>query len=398
MPHRLRSAVIGVGFVGPFHVDAIRRGGYADVVTLVGTDAETVGQKATALGVPYWTTDVASVLGDGSLDVIHICTPNASHTELGLAALSAGRHVVMEKPLALDPEGAAELLSAARRAGRHAAVSFTYRGYPMVAEARALVASGQVGDVRLVHGGYLQDWLSEAGDWNWRVDAAQGSSRAVADIGSHWFDLLEYVSGLRVKAVFADLATFLPARRRAAKPASTFSTSSDATETVRVETEDAAVLAFRLEGGARATCLISQVSPGRNNALSFELGGSRSSIAWDQETPERLWVGRRDEAARILIRRPSTSGGRPGTPPLPAGHPEGWSEALRDMLRPFYAAIAAGDPPPSNSTATYPSFSDGARAVAFVAAALESSQSSSWVELIAAEVADRAPRSPGSRT
>jgi predicted dehydrogenase len=381
MRRRLRSAVIGAGFVGPLHVDAVRRGGYADVVAIVGADAERVEQTAAALGVPYWTTDVASILSDRSIDVIHICTPNATHRDLGLAALDAGHHVVMEKPLALDPEEAAELLGAAGRAGRHAAVAFTYRGYPMVGEARSFVAGGHLGDVRLAHGGYLQDWLSEAGDWNWRVDPRQGRSRAVADIGSHWFDLLEYVSGRRVTAVFADLATFVPERRRPAHAASTFSASADATETISVDTEDAAVLAFRLEGGGRATCLISQVSPGRNNAVTLELGGSSSSIAWDQEAPERLWVGRRNDAARLLVRRPLTNGGQTGTPSLPAGHPEGWSEALRDMLRPFYAAVAADDPPPSGSAALYPTFCDGARAVAFVAAALESSRTGSWIEL-----------------
>jgi predicted dehydrogenase len=399
---RLRAAVIGSGFIGPHHVDAIRRGGYADVVVLAGHTAAHVESKAAALGLERWTTDVDSVIGDPAIDVIHVCTRNTSHVPLGEAALRAGKHVVMEKPLAVDSAGAARLVAAAQAADRHAATTFTYRGYPMLRKARALVAAGELGEVHLAGGAYLQDWLAEETDWNWRVDPAEGASRAVADIGVHWFDTLEFVSGLRVQAVFADLATFLPSRQRPAAEVEAFGSVAGPTETVRIESEDAAAIVMRLTGGARAVCLVSQVSPGRKNGFTLELGGSLRSLAWDQEQPERLWLGSRREPARLIDRDPAEGYRTPGVPPLPAGHPEAWSDALRDLLRPFYAAVASGTPPSAaaavptdtasvGSTAgsssnlprsdTYPTFADGARAVRFVEAVLESARGERWADL-----------------
>jgi len=382
---RLRTAVIGSGFIGPHHVDAVRRGGYADVVVLAGHTASHVEPKATALGVGRWTTDVDSVIADPAIDVIHVCTRNTSHVPLGEAALQAGKHVVMEKPLAVDSAGAARLVAAAEAADRHAATTFTYRGYPMLRKARALVEAGELGDIHLSSGAYLQDWLAEETDWNWRVDPAQGASRTVADIGVHWFDTLEFVSGLRAEAVFADLATFLARRQRPVAEVEAFGSTAGPTETVRIESEDAAAIVMRLTGGARAVCLVSQVSPGRKNGFTLELGGSRRSLAWDQEQPERLWLGSRREPARLIARDPAEGYHSPGIPPLAAGHPEAWSDALRDLLRPFYAAVASRVPPStvpaSAASLGYPTFADGARAVRFVDAVLESARSERWVDI-----------------
>ena len=224
----LRSAVIGTGFVGPFHVDAVRRGGYADVVALAGTDEARTAERARGLGIPLATTDVARLLRDPAIDVVHVCTPNRTHVELATAALEAGKHVVVEKPVALHAAEATELARLAQRAGRHAMVAFTYRGYPMVRRARALVAAGQLGDLRLAHGEYIQDWLADPADYNWRVDPeVGGESRAVADIGSHWFDTTEFISGRRIEAVLADLATFIPRRRRPVGGSRAFARATD---------------------------------------------------------------------------------------------------------------------------------------------------------------------------
>jgi predicted dehydrogenase len=185
----LRAAVIGTGFVGPHHVDGIRRGGYAEVVAIVGTDQRRTEERARALGVPRGTADAGTILRDPDIDVVHVCTPNATHLEYARAALEAGKHVVVEKPLALTAADADELVRLAAERGLHGAVAFTYRGYPMVRRARTVVADGELGEVRLVHGAYLQDWLLEASDYNWRLESGLGgASRAVADIGSHWFD------------------------------------------------------------------------------------------------------------------------------------------------------------------------------------------------------------------
>ena len=379
----LLSAVVGTGFVGPFHVDAVRRGGYAEVVAIVGSDEGRTRARAAALGVARGTADLDSILGDPSIDVVHVCTPNRTHVELATAVLEAGKHLVLEKPAALDSAAARGLAELAHRASRHAVVALTYRGYPMVRRARALVRSGEVGDLRLIHGGYIQDWLASATDYNWRLEPeAGGESRAVADIGTHWFDTAEFISGLRVEAVFADLATFITRRTRPLVAAAAFGSADGPTEEVAVHSEDAATLLFRFEGGARGAAVISQVSPGRKNAFQLELAGSRATLDWDQEDAERLWVRTRDES-RLLTRGAGDGPAPgPGVPSLPAGHPEGWTEALRDLLRPFYAAIAAGDPPAGElDEAPYPTLTDGARDVAFVEAVLESSREAKWVTL-----------------
>lgn len=377
---RLRTAVIGMGFVGPHHVDAVRRTGYADVEIIVGSDRSRTARRAADLGVGRWSTDVAAVLGDPEIDVVHVCTPNNTHVALASATLEAGKHLVLEKPIAIDRAGAAGLVDLATRSKRHAMVALTYRGYPMVRRARLAVAAGDVGEVRLIHGGYVQDWLSDSADYNWRVEPEiGGQSRAVADIGTHWFDTAEFVTGLRVKAVFADFATLIPTRMRRLGGSVAFSSGEGPTESVKVHSEDAATILLRFEGGARGACVLSQVSTGRKNAFTLDVDGSLRSLAWDQEMPEHLWLRARDDA-RLLIRDPGSAQTDSGVPSLPAGHPEGWGEALRDLLRPFYAAVVAGDAP-STGDGPYPTLSAGARGIAFVDAAIESSGSGSWVPL-----------------
>jgi predicted dehydrogenase len=376
----LRVAVIGMGFVGPQHVDAVMRGGYGQVVAVGDIDPGRLVTCSTNLGIPG-TTDLSSLLGDPRIDVIHICTPNHTHVPLAIGALEAGKSVVVEKPLAMDSASAHQVVEVAQRCKRHAMVSFTYRGYPMVRQARELVATGELGDLRLVHGLYLQDWLTRSSDYNWRVEPSLGGrSRAVSDIGSHWFDTTEWVSGLRVTEVLADLATFMPTRDRPRHETAAFRSATGVSEQVAVASEDAATILVRFAGGALGACVVSQVSPGHKNDFSVEFAGSRQSLAWRQEEPEQIWVGARD-CSRLMHREPEGLP-TPGTPALPAGHPEGWSGALRDLLRPFYAAVAAGNEPPSpEEAAPYPTLSDGARAVRFVEAVLASAGESRWVRL-----------------
>ena len=378
---RLRTAIVGAGFIGPHHIDAVQRGGYADVAVLVDRDPDRGPMTARSLGVPHAVTDIDAVLGDSSIDVVHICTPNHTHVDLARAAMEAGKHVVVEKPVATDRAGASALLEVARRTRRHAAVALTYRGYPMVRRARELVRSGRLGRLRLVHGGYLQDWLSDPSDYNWRLDpAAGGVSRAFADIGTHWFDTIEFVAGARVTSVMADLATLVPVRHRPLRSAAAFNAASGAIEAVTIDTEDAATVLIRFGDGARGAVIVSQVSPGHKNDLTIQLSGADRSLGWAQESPERLWLGAREESV-VLARAPSGDGSPVGVPSLPAGHPEGWAEALRDLLRPFYAAIAAGDPPPDGPDAPYPTLADGARGVALIEAVVESSRGGRWVDI-----------------
>lgn len=371
---RLAAAVVGTGFVGPFHVDAVRRGGYGEVVVVAGSDLERTQRKAQALGVARATSDLASILDDPEIDVLHICTPNDTHVDIARRALEAGKHVVVEKPLALTSADARSLEQLAVECRLHAAVAFTYRGYPMVRRARQAVADGEIGSMRLVHGGYLQDWLSDESDFNWRLEPEAGRSRAVADIGSHWFDTAEYISGHRITAVLAEFATFLTHRQRPTVRREAFEAASGPGQSVAISSEDAATILLRFDDGARGAVVVSQVSPGRKNAFTLEFAGSRASLGWAQEEPERLWLATREEQ-RILIRDARPEG--TGIPSLPAGHPEGWAEALRDMLRDFYAAVASGDPPGDDPT--YPSLAAGARAVDIVEGVVESARTEAWV-------------------
>ena len=380
-PIALRSAIVGAGFIGPHHVDAVQRGGYARVVVIVNRDPDRGPAMARGLGVERVVSSADDVFSDPTIDVVHICTPNHTHVALARAAMEAGKHVVVEKPIAIDRDGATTLLEVARQTGRHAAVALTYRGYPMVRRARDLVRAGRLGALRLVHGGYLQDWLADETDYNWRLEAAAaGASRAFADIGTHWFDTIEYVVGAPVTAVMADLATLIPVRHRPVLTGPAFGQGSGATEPIRVDTEDAATVLIRFAGGAIGALVVSQVSPGHKNDLTFHVSGSERSLGWAQEDPELLWLGGREEAT-LLTRGPAENDWPVGVPSLPAGHPEGWADALRDVLRPFYAAIAAGDPPPDPAEAPYPTLADGARGVAVIEAVVESSRTGAWVDI-----------------
>ena len=374
----LRAAVVGTGFIGVVHVDALRRLG-VEVVGVVGSTRERAAEKARAAGLPEPYDGFEAMLADPRVDVVHITSPNHLHHAQVKAALEAGKHVVCEKPLGLDARETAELLSLAERSGLVHAVNFNIRFYPQVQEAAARVRAGALGDVHLISGGYLQDWLLLDTDWNWRLDpAAGGGLRAVGDIGSHWIDLMTNVSGRRVDAVCADLATFVPVRHEPVGPVETFGAAAGG-ETVphEMETEDAAGLLLRLEGGARATATISQVSAGRRNLLSFEVDGSAGSLAWASERPEELWLGHRGRPNELLLRDATLMDAAAATTThLPAGHAEGFADTFRELYRVVYAAVATGAPPPSPQ---YPSFADGHEAALIGAAIARSAKEDRWV-------------------
>jgi predicted dehydrogenase len=341
----IRAAVVGTGFIGVVHVEALRRLG-VEVTGVVGSSPERAAEKP---GLPAPYPSFEAMLEDDRVEVVHLTTPNHLHYEQVRAVLAAGKHVVCEKPLAMDSTETAELLRLAEESGLVHAVNFNIRFYAQCQEARARVAAGEIGDVRLVSGGYLQDWLLYDTDWNWRLDPALGGSlRAVGDIGSHWLDLVTFVTGRHVEAVMADLTTFIPVRRKPTGPVETF-TGGAAGETVDapMETEDAAGILLRFEGGARGVLTVSQVSAGRKNRLSWEIDGSESALAWASEAPEELWIGRRDRPSEIMMRERGD---------YPPGHPEGFPDTFKALYRAVYGAVAAGGPP---SEPDYPTFADG---------------------------------------
>ena len=320
-----------------------------------------------------------ALLDDERVDVVHLTTPNHLHSSQVKAALAAGKHVVCEKPLALTAADSAELLALADRSGLVHCTNFNIRFYPLVQEARARTLRGDLGDVWNVHGGYLQDWLLLETDWNWRLEPDKGGElRAVADIGSHWLDLVQFVSGLEVEQVFADLATTLPVRRRPTGEVETFAAADDVERVeARMTTEDLAHILLRFRGGARGSCVVSQVSAGRKNAVRFEVDGSNGSLAWDGEQPEALWLGRRDEPNGTLIRNPGLMAPvSAATTHLPAGHAEGFADTFRELYRAVYRAVAAGEPGDD-----YPTFRAGHIENVLGEAIAQSNREQRWVEV-----------------
>jgi predicted dehydrogenase len=355
----LRVAVAGTGFVGALHARSARLAG-ARLVGVAASSPERARDAARALGADRAFATAAELAASDEVDVVHVCTPNHLHAELAAAALGAGKHVVCEKPLATGAAEASELAQAAARAGRVATVPFVYRYHPVVHEARARVADGELGMLRLVHGGYLQDWLAGPGDDNWRVDPELGGpSRAFADIGSHWFDLAEFISGERVAALAAQAATVLDTRAGHA-----------------VGTEDLGTVMFRTASGTLGTMLVSQVSPGRKNHLHLEIAGERASVRFEQERPETLWVGTREAGAQVWRDPARLSPGAARLAITPAGHPQGYAECFDLFVGDTYTAIG-GEAPDG-----LPTFADGERSARVIDAVLRSAaQDGGWVDV-----------------
>jgi len=355
----LRVGVAGTGFVGALHARSARLAG-ARLVGVAASTPERGRAAAATMGAERAFDTADELAASAEVDVMHVCTPNHLHAELAQAALRTGKHVVCEKPLATGAEEAAALARAAADAGTVTTVPFAYRYHPVVFEARARVAAGELGALRLMHGGYLQDWLAGAVDDNWRVDPEVGGpSRAFADIGSHWFDLAEFVCGERVASLCAQLATVVGERAGHA-----------------VGTEDLGTVLFRTASGTLGTMLVSQVSPGRKNHLHLEIAGERASVRFEQERPETLWIGTREASTKVW-RDP----GRLSPPAArlaitPAGHPQGYQECFDLFVADTYAAIGGEEPD------GMPTFADGARSADVVDAVLRSAaQDGAWVDV-----------------
>jgi predicted dehydrogenase len=352
------AAVIGSGFIGTVHIEALRRLG-VQVRGLLEVSPEHGARRAAELGLPGAYADMDEMLADERVEVVHVTSPNALHFPQVSRIVTAGKHVVCEKPLATTSAESAELVRLAAEAGVVNAVNFNIRFYPLNQHLAGLVAEGGLGEVRLVTGHYFQDWLLLDTDWNWRLDPAEGGMlRAVGDIGSHWLDLVSFVGGVRVESVMADLATFVKVRQQPAGPVETFSTER-ATNTIPREmvTDDAATILLRFEGGARGAVAISQVSAGRKNSLQYEIDGSVAAAAWDSERPDELWLGRRESPNELLIRNPALmNAAGTAAASLPGGHVEGFGDTFKATYRAVYADVAAGGPA---ERPAYPTFADG---------------------------------------
>ena len=374
--------VAGTGFIGPAHIEGLRRNGI-QVLGLAEETDEKARQKAAELGIPRCFGSVDEMLADPAIDVVHIATPNHLHFPHVKAALLAGKHVVCEKPLAMTSGESGELLQLATERKLVNAINFNIRMYPLAQQARSMVQSGELGDLFIVQGSYLQDWLLFPTDWNWRLDPALGGSlRAVGDIGSHWLDLLTFITGLHVDEVYADFKTFHPIRKKPAKPLETFTGKilqpSDFIDQ-SISTEDYATMILHFENDTRGVLTVSQVSSGRKNRLFYEIDGSKSSLSWDSEKPNELWIGHRTAPNQTLMKDPSLlSTEARAVASYPGGHNEGFPDTFKQLYAKVYDYILAGD---FSKTPDFPTFADGHYEMQLCEAIERSACDKTWVKV-----------------
>jgi predicted dehydrogenase len=372
---RIGMGLIGPGFVGAHHIDAVRRLGFVDVVAIAASSDASARRKAEALGVPKAYGDYEALIADPDVHVVHNTTPNYLHVPVIMAALAHRKHVISDKPLAMTAPEARRLVDAAAKAGVVHAVTFNYRGNPLVQQAREMIALGEIGPVHFVHGQYLQDWLLEQTDFSWRLEPEKGGeSSAIADIGSHWCDLVQHVIGQHIVEVLAELTTVIDTRLKPATSTEAFARGgAEGRERVTIRSEDLATVLVRFDGGAKGSVSVGQVCAGHKNDLWFEANGRRGSLRWLQEHQNELWIGRRDGPNAILPKDPSllTATAR-GYAHLPGGHQEAWADAFCNVLRDVYSFIVAGGRPSDPHPPAFATFDDGYRAAAIVDAILES--------------------------
>lgn len=380
--HNFRVAIVGTGFMAMAHTEGLRRIGIEPLGILGSTPQGSAAGAATlSIGKSY--RDYEELLADEAVQAVHITSPNRLHFEHASRALQGGKHVLCEKPLAMSSQESAVLVRLAEESGLVAGVNYNLRFYPLNLEAHHKVAQGELGDIFAINGSYVQDWLLYPTDYNWRVLAAEGGAlRAVADIGTHWLDLMQMVTGLKVEAVLADLKIVYPIRQRPRGEVQTFSGQGQqqtATEPIEVETEDSAVILLRFNGGAHGSLWVSQVTAGRKNCLRYEISGSKAAVAWNSERPDELWLGRRDTPNEILLRDPSlVSAVTRKHITFPGGHNEGYGDTFKQCFQSFYSYITVGE---RSAAPLFPTFSDGQREILLCEAILRSHQEGRWVSV-----------------
>lgn len=379
---KIKVAVVGTGFIGPAHIEALRRIPNIEVTTLCEVTQELADDKAAILGIEKAMV-FEDMLKDKEIQAVHICTPNFLHFSQSKAALEAGKHVICEKPLATKIEEAEELVALAKAKGLVNAVHFNLRYYPMVRQMKTMRESGDLGDIYSIMGSYLQDWLYLQTDYNWRLEPDKsGDSRAIADIGSHLLDLTEYVTGLKITEVMADFSTVHKTRLKPLRPVETYTGKmlqpSDYQE-VEINTEDHATVMLRFDNGNKGSVTVSQVNAGRKNRLNIEIAGSKSNFEWCSERPNELWIGRRETANQHLMKDPSLFS--PEAAKLinfPGGHNEGFPDTSKQLFKEVYAAIEKGGQP---ENPTFPTFEDGYRELLICERIIESHRNQKWVKI-----------------
>jgi predicted dehydrogenase len=382
----INVAVIGSGFMGAAHVDALRRVPGVCVAAIASADRRRAQELADQFDIPHVLDDWRALLDRPDVHAVHNCTPNNLHYEVNRSLIEAGKHVLSEKPLTMTSAESADLVRLARARGVVTAINFNYRGYPLVQQAHGMVRRGDLGTLFLVHGHYLQDWLLHDTDYNWRLESrVSGASRAVADIGSHWCDLVQFVTGRKITRVFAHLFRAHETRKKPRQAVETYKGKEHGPpqeyDEVPIDTEDGAFVLAELEGGLRGSLTVSQVSAGRKNRQWIEIDGSRSAIAWNQEEPNQLWVGHRDRPNEVLDKDPALLDENARRyAHYPGGHPEGYPDGPRNLFRNLYDYIRDGRRP-GHDPADFPTFEDGHAEVVIVEAVLRSHERQAWVDV-----------------
>jgi predicted dehydrogenase len=382
---KIKAAIIGSGFMGGTHLETLQRIGGVDVVMLSSDDMKNGKALADKFSVRDFATDWKKAITNPDVDVIHNCTPNHLHFEINKAAIKNNKHIISEKPLTINSKQSAELLQLLKKHNVVNVINFNYRFYPIIQHAKSMIEKGDVGDIYLVHGNYLQDWLFYKTDFNWRLESELGGeSRAIADIGSHWCDMIQFLTGLKIQKVFADLVTIHKTRIKPDKAVETFKgkeKKSSAGKEVPIKTEDAGFVLFQFENGVKGVFTVSQVSAGRKNHFKLEVDGSNKSFAWDQENPNELWIGYRDKPNEVLIKDPSLlSEEARKFASYPGGHPEGYPDGPKNLFNSVYSFIREGKNPKKDKT-DFPTFEDGHIENKIVDAILKSNKTKKWVNV-----------------
>ena len=381
---RIKAGIIGMGYIGASHIEALRRIGFTECVAVADVNYELARQKAEAYYIPRCYKSVDEMIADPEIDVIHNCTPNNLHREINEKVIRAGKHIFSEKPLGMSSRESASMLELLKQHPNVAhGVNYCYRMYPLVQEMKRRYQKGEIGKPLLAHGSYLQDWLLYETDYNWRIEPEiSGPSRCIADIGTHWMDAVQCILGAKITEVCADLVTVYPVRKMPTRQVETFSTSTDMEyQEKAVSTEDYGAVMFRMDNGVSGVFYVSQVSAGHGCSLSFEIDGTKCSVKWNQQEGDRMWVGYREKDNNLVMRNPATldKAVLPYTH-LAKGHPEGWNDAEVSAVFAYYDFIRKGGRPGIDA-ADFATFQDGHEEVKLVEAIVESGKSRSWVKV-----------------
>ena len=386
---KIRTALVGAGFMGKTHAEQIRRIPNVEIAAVAAATEQEAKAFADALGIERSTADYHTIMSDPSIDAVHVLTPNALHYPVTKAALEGGKAVLCEKPFTTTVAEARELVDLAAKKNLPNALEHNLRYYPVVQQIRRMIEKGELGEILIVQGTYSQDWLLYDTDWNWRIEAKDnGALRAMGDIGSHWMDMIQHLTGLRITAVCADLETFHKTRKKPKGQVETFTgktLSPDSYTEVPIDTDDYGAVLLHLGDRARGAFTVSQMSAGRKNKFAFEIFGAKAGAAWNQERPDELWIGQRNSPNEIIIKDPSLLDPRAASyADLPGGHSEGYDDTHKQVFKRFYKKVADRSAP-----VEYPTFEDGLLGMILLEKVLESAHKHAWVEVDAASAATK---------